>query len=155
MQPMYPRFNEMVQVAVDALMPDGFDTTDDPTVCDTLDKVKRHYRKTGRIVVWTGESDNTVFGDPQVNHAFRAWHDYVHVNFDLPFTEAGEHTVMQIQQRQVDTLGGYAFTAQEKKLFWDLLECEIDGQIKEFVRTGDFVKDQRAFAQKYMEAKYA
>jgi uncharacterized protein YlbG (UPF0298 family) len=37
-------------------------------------------------------------------------------------------------------------------IYWNV---RLTGQIREFVRTGDFVKDQRAFAQKYMEAKYA
>jgi hypothetical protein len=55
MEPMYPRFNEMVLMAVESLMPDGYDVTDDSTVCDTFDKVKRLYERTGRIVVWTGE----------------------------------------------------------------------------------------------------
>ena len=150
MHAMYPRFNDMVEVVVNALMPDGFDTTDDATVCDTLDKVRSYYHDTWRIIVWTGESDQTIFGAPHINHAFRAWHDWVHAAFDLPFTEDGEHKVMQIQQRHVDTLGAMLFTNEEKSLFYRLLECEIDGQIAEFKRTGDFVKDQRAFAKQYM-----
>lgn len=151
LEPMYPRFNEMAHVAVQSLMPDGFDTTADASLCDTLDKVKRHYRKTGRVLVWTGESDNTIFGTPEDNHAFRAWHDYVHINFDLPFTKQGEHTVMLLQQRHVDTIGGYYFTRHEKDTFVKLLECEIAGQLDEFIRTGDFVKDQRAFAKQFMQ----
>lgn len=105
LDPLYPRFNEMVQHAVNQLMPDGFDVTDNPSDCDTLDKVRRWYETTGRIVVWTGESEQTIFGAPQVNHAFRAWHDYVHVLFGLPFTRNGEHLVMKIQQRHVLVLG--------------------------------------------------
>jgi hypothetical protein len=151
MEPMYPRFNEMVLMAVASLMPDGYDVTDDSTVCDTLDKVKRHHRKTGRIMVWTGESEQSIFGQASVNHAFRAWHDYVHVLYDLPFTKAGEHRVMRIQQTHVDTLGGFEFTPEEKNLFYKLLECEVDGQLEHLIKTGEFVKDQRAFATTYME----
>lgn len=29
----------------------------------------------GRVVVWDGASDATIYGDARVNHAFRAWHD--------------------------------------------------------------------------------
>lgn len=155
MNPLYPRFNEMVLLAVEALMPDGFDTTDDESRCDSVDKVMRHYGDTGRILVWTGASDQSIFGAPHVNHAFRAWHDYVHVMYRLPFTAQGEHTVMQIQQRHVDTLGGFVFTNKEKELFYRILECEVDGQVEHLKRTGEFPSNQREFTQQYMEARYA
>lgn len=151
MIPLYPRFNEMVQLAVATLLPYGYDVTDNPSECDTADKVRRWYEATGRIMVWAGESDNTIFGAPHVNHAFRAWHDYVHVVFGLPFTVDGEHLVMKIQQRQVLTLGA-GFTDAERALFCKLLECEIDAQIQHYVTHGEFVRDQRAFAQRYMAA---
>jgi hypothetical protein len=148
---MYPRFNEMVEIAVDHLMPDGFDVTDNPSECDTQAKVRRWYNATGRIMVWTGESEQTIFGAPHINHAFRAWHDYVHVVFGLPFTPQGEHLVMKIQQRQVLTLGSM-FTAEEQALFLKLLECEIDAQVQYYETHGEFVKDQRAFAERWMAA---
>jgi len=149
--PMYPRFNEMVLKVVNRLMPQGFDVTDIPSDCDTLAKVRRWHQATGRIMVWTGESDCTIFGAPHVNHAFRAWHDYVHVVFGLPFTAQGEHLVMKIQQRHVYSFGA-EFTEAERELFCKLLECEIDAQVQYYETHGEFVKDQRKFAERYMAA---
>lgn len=153
-EPLYPAFNEMVLLAVNALMPDGFDTTDNEEHCNTHRKLVGYWKATDRILVWSGASDCTIFGDPKVNHAFRAWHDWVHVHYDLPFTPEGEHTVMLIQQRQCDTMGALIFTPDQIQQFWRILEAEIDGQVEHYEKHKEFIADQRTFCQNYMKAKY-
>lgn len=46
---------------------------------DTDTEMFRHYQETGRICVWAGASDGTVFGDRKHNWMYRAWHDWCHI----------------------------------------------------------------------------
>ena len=48
---------------------------------------------TSGLVVYSGGSDNTIYGDPRVNWAFRAWHDKLHLDLNAPFTLQGETLV--------------------------------------------------------------
>ncbi len=152
-KPMFPAFNRMVKMAVNALLSDGFDVTDDQNLCYPFDILKKHYNQTGRIRVWSGASDKTIFGDPNINHAFRAWHDKVHVTYNLPFTPEGEHMVMQIQQRQCDIFGKSHFTRDEITLFYRILACEIDGQLAHYIAEGEFPKDQRVFTKRHLQGR--
>lgn len=88
------------------------------------------------MVVYSGGSDKTIWSSPEVNYAFRAWHDYIHVQFKLPFTLEGETAAARIQSR---SLSGLA-----KRL----IEIEVIDQAKHFLATGEFVADQRAFTIK-------
>lgn len=146
--PLYPRFNDCVLKIVSHLMPKGFDVTEHEHLCNSYEKVAQHYRHTGRILVWTGASDNTIFGYPQHNHAFRAWHDYVHVTYGLPFNEDGERMATKIQQHHV--MEFHTGTPCEAKFFCRILDAEINGQIEYFCKHGKFVEDQRAFVQNYL-----
>src|SRR6266404_5349587 len=50
----------------------------------------------GSLVVWSGASEGTIYGDAKVNHAFRAWHDSLHLKLNATFTPSrsgdGGHT---------------------------------------------------------------
>lgn len=105
-------------------------------------KMKRDYEVTGIIVIWTGESDNTIFGEPHINHIFRAWHDYIHVTYDQDFSFAGESMVGTIQVHQLPT--DWIF---EK----ELLTSEILGQNQYYRQHKEFVKDQRKFTYDYLQ----
>lgn len=85
------------------------------------------------LIVWSGGSDNTVWSSPQVNYAFRAWHDYIHVQYGIPFTLEGEREVARIQCRSLSALGQA------------LIQAEVEDQAEHFIKTGEFVADQRAF----------
>ena len=39
----------------------------------------RHYQDTGRLAIWSGASDNTIYGCCQANWMYRAWHDWCHI----------------------------------------------------------------------------
>ena len=149
MQPMYPQFNELVHHVVRKLMPQGYDTTDNMLEVNTPEKLVRYYNATGRIMVWTGASDCTMFGDAETNHAFRAWHDYVHVMYGFPFTQEGEQLVAKVQQRQACSIGS-DYTHQERELFCKLIDCEVNGQVAYFHQHNDFPEDQREFTRQYM-----
>lgn len=147
---MYPRLNSAVEVVMAYLLPNGFDTTDIPELCDTYDKLRAHYMSTGRIRVWTGASDRTIFGDPAVNHAFRAWHDLGHIMLQAPFTPEGEEEVCALQMRQLARIMHGGRSGDEIKFMCHMLSAEVNGQIAYEKLTGQFPEDQRAFMLQHL-----
>ena len=93
----------------------------------------------GTLAVWNGASDGTVFGAANVNHAFRAWHDSLHLATRIGFTVAEEIELGRRQAELVARLSGDRLAT----LVW----LEVAGQAAEFQRTGAFVSDQVAFTE--------
>ena len=54
------------------------------------------------LPVWEGASDRTLYGDPRINHAARAWHDRAHLAGGFDFTPAGERAACALQLRQLE-----------------------------------------------------
>lgn len=94
----------------------------------------------GRLVVWSGGSDKTIYGDRAVNWAFRAWHDSLHLKLNAPFTEAGETQVALEQARIIgsDTWG-------------KIIIGEVVGQTEYFNKFGHFPADQVEFMRNYLK----
>lgn len=55
----------------------AFDVRDEAPGTDA--EMIRHFRETGRICVWAGASDGTVYGPRRANWGYRAWHDWCHI----------------------------------------------------------------------------
>lgn len=90
--------------------------------------------------VWDGGCERTIYSSPTVNHAFRAWHDMLHVAFGAELNDEGERIVcaesIMILARQagivLDDLRAIRF--------------EIVGQLDYAARhDGQFPDDQAAF----------
>jgi hypothetical protein len=104
------------------------------------DTFERLYRSTtSGLVVWDGASDNTIYGDATVNHAFRAWHDSLHLKLNADFTLKGEYRVACKQASQLGD--GYA----------RIIMAEIEGQARYFEKYGQFPTDQLAFILQYIK----
>lgn len=86
------------------------------------------------LPVWAGSSDATIFGDPATNHAFRAWHDSLHLKSGLGFSVAEEVELGRRQAVEVARLSGDKLAT----LVW----LEVAGQALEYLRTGQFIADQ-------------
>jgi hypothetical protein len=97
---------------------------------------------TAGLVVYSGGSENTIYGDPRVNWAFRAWHDELHLKLNAPFTLEGETLVGLEQARLIggDTLGL-------------VMASEVVGQVEYFQKHGSFPVDQVAFLDNYLKGK--
>jgi hypothetical protein len=96
-------------------------------------------QSTGSPVVWSGASDATIYGAASVNHAFRAWHDSLHLKLNAPFNMHGERIVALEQARLIgsDTYG-------------HLIIAEVIGQAEHYALTGQFPTDQKAFVIEYL-----
>lgn len=141
MGPMFPAVDDAVTLLSDLCLPHGFDTTENPGLVDTPDKLERVWAETGRVCVWTGFSDHTIFGSPIINHRSRAWHDRCHLIGRYPHDHAGERATLSVQQAMVRQL-----RLSDGDLICRVLACEVIGQVEYYYRTGAFPDDQRKFA---------
>lgn len=90
------------------------------------------------LVVWSGASDNTVWGSPRVNWAFRALHDALHLKTGLGFSPVEEIELGRIQ------------ASQYSGLMADLVYIEVAGQAEHYLKTGQFVVDQVEFTMRQL-----
>ena len=141
-QPLYRAFNRAVHHIANKLLPNGWDVADDAPC--SLTELRNHFALTGRIQVWSGGSDYTIFADRETNYAFRAWHDYHHLIGNHEFTPDGEHAVMMAQQSDILALYG------DNQRFADLIHAEIVGQGEYERANGVFPRDQMAFVRAYL-----
>lgn len=126
-------------------LPDGFDVVDDAP--HTFEALKAHLDAGGRLVVWSGGSQVTVYGDPSVNYAFRAWHDWCHWYGNHDFSLAGETGTCEMQCEQLIS----HFGDTERTRHWcTVIRAEIVGQGLYYHRHKRFPEDQRAFVSEYL-----
>ena len=144
-KPLDRAFNVAVIHMANRLFPTGFDVSS--TAPDTFEKLKAHVATTGRMCVWSGASDATIFDDAEVNWAFRAWHDFCHVFGNYDFTFMGELNAALMMAEQLREVYGCDERSQR---FVNIIMCEVVGQTRHFMATGEFVQDQMTFARDYL-----
>lgn len=145
MKALFPEFDAAVIRMASMVLPNGFDVGE--VAPSTLADLRAHVETTGRFLVWSGASDQTIFGEASTNHAFRAWHDWCHYTHNLPFSLDGERHAARVQIVQVRA----AYPKAEADHFAAIIWAEVVGQAEHFAAFGDFPKDQRAFTQAYMQ----
>lgn len=145
-------FNIAVMTIARRLFPGGWDVAEDAP--GSLEELTQHIADTGRMLVWSGGSDATIFGDAEHNYAFRAWHDWHHWKWQLPFTLEGEAAVCDLQKDDLDIVYGLPVTPGERfrrSMHYRLIDCEINGKLKySKMHGGEFPVDQIAFARMYL-----
>lgn len=110
----------------------------------------RHARAVRLILpVFDGASEHTIYRDPKVNHAFRAWHDACHLREGgYDFSPAGEAQACALQCRDILNLW-----PQAPRALLRIVEAEVTGQVEYFVRHGQFPADQEAFINSLLTAE--
>ena len=137
LQPFDRAFNAAVLVLANRACPRGWDVADEAPA--SLEAgLAAFTRDGGRPTVWSGGSEATIFGDPEINYAFRAWHDATHYRLGAAFDYAGEQATCRAQCEDVRALYGHGIMAQG---FKRLLVTEIMGQLAYHMRTGEFPAD--------------
>lgn len=119
---------------------DDFDSDD---IDGTFQRHVDRFVNENTIHIWTGASDDTIFGDAKINHYFRAWHDVEHLINRLGYSYLDESIVCEIQKSQLPD--HWVF---EK----DLIHAEITGQAQYFMHNGTFVPNQRVFTRDYISS---
>lgn len=127
------------------LLPDGFDVSDDAP--QTYEQLKALMDTRNSMRIWSGASEDTIYKDPWVNFAFRAWHDLCHWQGGFPFTLEGEIATCQIQCRQfIDFYGDNDVTHR----WCAVLRAEVVGQALYFQRHKRFPEKQTVFVTAYL-----
>jgi len=139
-------FNAAVLTMCSRLLPGGYDVS--LAAPETYEELIAHLDAGGRMVVYSGGSERTIYGDPEVNFAFRAWHDWCHWRGRHDFSHEGERAACAMQSEHLVTLYGES----PQTLRWRyILQAEIIGQREYYDRHGEFPEDQRAFVAAYLE----
>jgi len=140
-------FNAAVLTICSRLWPGGYDVSN--AAPETYEELIAHLDAGHRMVVYNGGSEQTIYGDPEVNFAFRAWHDWCHWRGRHDFSHEGERAACAMQSEHLIALYG---ESSQTRRWRRILQAEIIGQRDHFDRHGAFPEDQRAFAENYLAA---
>lgn len=143
MLPLDSRMNAAILSVAASLFPDGFDVSEDAP--GTYPALKEHLDAGKRLVVYDGGCEGTIYVDPTVNHAFRAWHDFSHWKGGHDFSVEGECAVFEMQRQHLL----YAYGDQAERWI-AILNAEVIGQRLFYERYKRFVDDQRGFIDAYL-----
>lgn len=118
------------------------DDFDEEDLQGTFERHKDYYLSRGLVQVWTGESNKSIYGKPEINWAARAWHDVTHFENNLGYTPLEEIQVGKIQAAQLPEDWWF-----EKAL----IDAEVTGQILYHCKHNKFPENQREFTLNYLK----
>lgn len=75
--------------------PPHFASDESPT---TYDEVRDHWTRHKMFHVFNGGSTDTMFSERRYQYAYRAWHDSIHMKYEIPFEKQDELTVAKLQE---------------------------------------------------------
>src|SRR5438067_89761 len=75
-RPVDAALNRAVLRMAAIVCPGGYDVSS--SAPSSFRELVRHLDDGGRMTVYGGGSEGTIFADNEVNYAFRAWHDWTH-----------------------------------------------------------------------------
>lgn len=127
-----------------------FVLTDNGSLCDTYEKICAYYKQHKRVLIWSGESDKSIFACKETNHYSRALHDLIHIKKGFDFSAQGEIDVCA----ESISLLRQAYPKEPNLDYWcKLMDCEIIGQVEYLTRNGHFVGNQMGFTKAYLSDK--
>lgn len=108
-------------------------------------KALKPYKNAVILPVFNGDCDHTIHNTPQDNINFRAWHDCIHLQYDLSFKSEHEKAVGLIHCDQLRLIG--APTHVINAVYFDVI-----GQIEYYNKYNEFVGNQKQFVQVCLES---
>ena len=146
MLPLDTSLNVAIMHIATKLFPTGFDVSLDALA--TFDELKAHLDAGKRMVVFSGGSGTTIYGDPEVNWCFRAWHDWCHWRGSHPLSLKGERATCVMQAQHLLTLYG---NGPQVRRWIRIIHAEIIGQADFYRDHGHFPVDQYGFVVWYLQ----
>ncbi len=138
-------FNAAVMTLANKVCPTGYDISEKAPA--SLDDLNFAIATTRRITVDSRNSDNTIFGCPEHNWAFRAWHDWTHWITQAPFDLDGELAVAHRQCQDLALVFGHGPQTERWQRY---IMAEVYGQACYLNRYGEYPTDQVAFDLAYL-----
>lgn len=118
--------------------PPRFTIADDAP--QTWAELQRRTLADGRLTVWSGASEGTIYGSPAGNYAFRAWHDSLHLARGLDFSPASDYAIADVHAKCMpDKDSAMAVYA------------DVAGQTAYYARWGEFPVNQQAFVLAFVQ----
>lgn len=145
-EPLNQGLNDAILSISSTLLPAGFDVSDDAP--GTYKALRAHLDAGKRLVVYSGGCEGTIYVDPAVNHAFRAWHDFSHWKGGHDFSVEGECGVFEMQRRHLLDVYG---ESPETRRWIEILRAEVIGQRLFYEYYKRYVDDQRGFIEAYLK----
>jgi hypothetical protein len=142
-----PKLDSTVRAISARLWPQGYDVATNAPA--TFKALKAEFAVRGRITVFDGGCESTIYAAPATNHAFRAWHDHGHLHGGYDFSVAGETATARLQIQQLREFMGNDPQADE---FSMILEADVIGQSLYYARRKAFVNDQVSFVRAYLQS---
>lgn len=103
-----------------SIAPRHFASEDSPTTYETV----RNQAKTHGIYhVFSGGSTDTIFSERGYQYAYRAWHDSIHMAFELDFSKESELKVAKLQE---EIALGEGIDARDARMLRLDLEAHIE-----------------------------
>ncbi len=125
------RFAEWLDVRVKKFK---WQPTENPP--ESLKELNVHYFKTGVLLVDSRFVDNVIFDDAETQIKFRAWHEWIHLNYQLEFDMVSE---VEAAFRH----------AAELPVDWheERMWCmgEVAGHVAHYLKYNRFVDNRREF----------
>lgn len=148
--PVDASFNKVVNEMAAHYVPEGYEMSEDAP--STYPELKALLDRGERLIVYSGGSDMTIFAEPEVNYAFRAWHDWCHWKGQHLFTLFGEIGVYRMQQEQL--IAKYGDTPQVRG-WCKLLYAEVLGQFLYYYHHKDYIDNQKEFVKHFGRDPYS
>jgi len=135
-----PRYHasRLLEAVILARAPAHYATPDAPS---TLEDLRTAWANRGArgLPVFDGGCERTIYSSPAVNHAFRAWHDSIHVEHGFTFDGRGEFCAACVHWDEL-TAAGLPFADVYA------MHADVWGQFLYADRhDGEFPRDQAAF----------
>lgn len=140
-----PAFDAIVLKLAHIHWPEGFIAC--AQAPNSLEELNQLLSSDKPMTVWSGASETTIFGSPEINYAFRAWHDAIHWKHQLPFTFEGEAAVAV---KQVEELVGHYPEHPQLNQFCALVLAEVVGQAIYANIHNEFPPNQRRFTKLFL-----
>jgi hypothetical protein len=140
------KFSAAMLTMAATFVPGGFDVSEHAP--STYSELKAHLSAGRKMLIYSGGAEGTVHGHPEMNYAFRAWHDLAHLTGRHTFTLRGELGVWALQSKQLRAVLG---DSAETRRWCAILHAEIVGQALYFGHHQDFPHDQFAFGKAFLQ----
>lgn len=128
---------------------DYFPVDNAPNDYDALYDMWRHCQSdNGPFLVWSGGSDKTIYTTQAANHAFRFWHDILHVTKGLKFDTMDEIEIGIIQTKAIQAEFGKD-SLEAKIMLADTVGQSVYAQMNQ----GEFPDNQVSFVYSLIQAQ--
>lgn len=113
----------------------------------TYRQLQEHMDAGKTMIVASEGSNNTIFAVPEVNFAFRAWHDWCHWKGGFDFSLYGESAACCMQ---LDQMYGRFGVNWHTNQWAEYLKAEVIGQRQYYEKYCAYIDDQRGFVAAYV-----